>query len=181
MDFILSMLFVLMFISFSMASPNVSSLFCKKIPMPTHSHFIGLDPPTDHSKWNEAIATVCRGELVLLKRVHERVHRYEDIYAPPDKSYRWNHRLADILVHKNLNMTRELINFPEKRAPIVHFGRRRFQNANFTGRCNGSDAYRPDRFINFQGSFPRKFLAIGMMNENWGWLSTNILNRFDGT
>ena len=164
-------------ISRSLASQVFSSLFCTKIPMPNHSHFIGLDPPNDSIKWKEAIETVCRGELVLLRRVHERIHRYEDIYAP-DKSYRWNHHLADLLIHKKSDMMKEINEFPENRTPIVHFGRRQFQNANFTGRCNSSDAYRPDRFINFQGSFPRKFLAIGMMNENWGWLSTNILNRF---
>jgi hypothetical protein len=169
-------MFLMTLISKTMASHNFSSLFCKNIPIPARSHFIGLDPPTDQSKWKEAIEKVCRGDLVLLKRVHERIHRHEDIYAP-DKSYRWNHGLADILIHKKLNMMQEISDFPENRAPIVHFGRRQFQGANLTGRCNSSDAYRPDRFINFKGSFPRKFLAIGMMNENWGWLSTNILNR----
>jgi hypothetical protein len=160
----------------AMKNLSESALFCTKIPLPLQSHFIGLDPPIDQRKWNDAIDTVCRGELVLLKRVHERVQRYEDIYAP-DTSFRWNHHFADILVSNTTEMMTQIDDFVPSRAPVIHFGRRRFKEANFSGPCIRSDPCRPNRFIDFKGSFSRKVIAIGAMNENWGWLSTNILNR----
>jgi hypothetical protein len=170
--------FIFLISSSSDATTNlsISTIFCTQTPMPSRSHFIGLDPPIDQKKWNDAIDTVCRGELVLLKRVHERIRRYEDIYAP-DSSFRWNHHFADILVTNTSEMRAQIDEFEPIRAPVIHFGRRRYKEANFSGACIGTDPCRPHRFIDLKGLFSRKVIAIGGMNENWGWLSTNILNR----
>jgi hypothetical protein len=177
---------VVLIIFFSGANGNIdklhqrnkptSALFCTKIPLPIQSHFIGLDPPIDQRKWNDAIDTVCRGELVLLKRVHERVHRYEDIYAP-DRFFRWNHHFSDIIVQKGDDFSAKLLNFSKDRAPILHLGRRYFEKPNFKGELTDWKGYGPNLFIDFKGSFPRKTILIGAMDENWGWLSTNFLNR----
>jgi hypothetical protein len=70
-----------------------------------------------------------------------------------------------------------LKNFSENRAPILHLGRRHFQRPNFKGDLRDWKAYGPENFIDFKGSFPRKTVVIGAMDENWGWLSTNFLNR----
>jgi hypothetical protein len=170
-------MFLMTLISKTMASHNFSSLFCKNIPIPARSHFIGLDPPTDQSKWKEAIEKVCRGDLVLLKRVHEKIHKYEDIYAP-DRFFRWNHHFSDIIVQKGDNIMKMIRNFTENRAPIVHLGRRHFLRPNFKGDLKDWKAYGPEHFIDYKGSpFPRKTVVIGAMDENWGWLSTNFLNR----
>lgn len=34
-----------------------SKFLCKHIPMPTKSHFTGMDPPTDPIKWAQAIVS----------------------------------------------------------------------------------------------------------------------------
>ena len=154
----------------------LSPFLCHQISLPSKSFFLGLDPPTNQSKWNLALESVCKGELVLLRRVHERIKSPEEIYSP-DRFFRWNHHLADILLYKDVEVNKALQEFTEKRAPIVHFGRRFFQKPNFKGDLTDWKPYGPEKFFDFKGSFKKKFIGIGAMDENWGWLSSNILNR----
>ena len=76
--------------------------------MPTDSFFLGMDAPRNQSKWDEAQSKVCRGELVLLRRVHECIKAYKDIYSP-DRFFRWNHHLADFLMEKKLGNGFQLV------------------------------------------------------------------------
>jgi hypothetical protein len=150
--------------------------FCHKISLPKWSHFLGLSPPSNQTQWDLALESVCRGEFNLLRRVHERIKKAEDIYAP-DRFFRWNHHFADILVAKGQDWVQDINEFKEKRAPILHFGRRYFEKPNFKGELTDWKGYGPENFIDFKGSFPRKTVVMGAMDENWGWLSLNILNR----
>lgn len=136
-----------------------------------------MDAPINQSKWVEAQSKVCKGELVLLRRVHECVKAYKDIYSP-DRFFRWNHHLADFLMEKKFDFYDELSKLPTDRAPIIHFGRRSFQHPNYKGDIVDWKGYGPENFAFWDKKIPRKIVGIGAMDENWGWLSTNFLNRY---
>ena len=76
--------------------------------------------------------------------------------------------------HKNLD---SIANFAPERAPIVSLGWRTFSKGDYDGELKAFDAFSPNEFSHFRGKIPRKFVGIGAMDQNWGWLSTAFLNR----
>lgn len=62
--------------------------------------------------------------------------------------------------------------------PIVHFGTKHFDRPNFEGSMDGFDPWEVRHIVNFNEDIPRKFIGIGCMDSNWGWLSTAYVNRY---
>ena len=144
--------------------------------MPKKSWFAGFDPPNDLIRWNLAQLQAHKGELVLLSKVFNAIKSPFDMLAGDIKFKHW-HRIADIHRSK-ANGWLDDIHFKGPRAPIVHLGYRKFTQSNFEGEEVGFEALGPgDLLQNKKMKLSRKIVAIGSMDENWGWLSTYFLNR----
>ncbi len=67
------------------------------------------------------------------------------------------------------------------KTPIVLFGFRTFDRGVGEGNEVRFEAFGPDQVINAYKhnnyKLPRKIVAIGAMDENWGWASNTITNR----
>jgi hypothetical protein len=152
-----------------------SSYLCKPTAMPHKSHFMGLSAPTDLDRWNVAQDMACNGSLLLLQQVHKAIHSVRDVYQP-DKQFRWTHHIADLFLVNGMGFS-ELNKFVGESAPIVAFGKREFAQPNYKGMMTTWKAFNPKNVGLFDGTIPKPFVGIGAMDENWGWLSTNFLNR----
>lgn len=145
------------------------------IPMPSKSYFAGFDPPNDPLKWNQALLQAARGEQVLLQRVLQVIRSPTDLWEG-DKEFKWLHRMVDYLRSKHDGWLENFDNKP--RAPVVLLGYRKFSHWNHEGSQTGAESMGPNEIIdNKNFKISRKIVAIGNMDENWGWLSTYFLNR----
>lgn len=67
-----------------------------------------------------------------------------------------------------------------RRAPIVSLGKRNFSLPDYNGHVMGWEALGPSAFLKAtsqQSMLRRSVVAVGLIDENWGWLSTYFLNR----
>lgn len=152
-----------------------SSYLCKPVAMPHRSHFMGFGAPNDVVQWNIAQHIVCNGTLVLLQQVHKTIRSVRDIYQP-DKQFRWTHHIADLFLVNGMDFS-ELNKYTGDNAPIVSLGKREFSQPNYKGVQTAWTAFNPKNVGLFNRDIPKAFVGIGAMDENWGWLSTNFLNR----
>lgn len=168
--------------------------------MPEKSHFTGLDPPTDALKWDQAIEDVCSGKLILLQQVlHVVGNRSGDIYSG-GTSHSWSHNLGDKHVingQKIKNIVNDYYNEnggsgsgsgrsstgtvsstvsnsnSNVRAPIIHLGHRMIKEDG----SPGFKEYVSKNICEYNEKVSGKMIVIGCMDSNWGYLSTNMLNR----
>jgi hypothetical protein len=156
-----------------------SKYLCKHIPMPGKSHFTGLEPPSDAIKWGKAIEDACVGRLVLLdKALHATGNRSQDIYRGGTQ-HMWTHDMGDKYATNKVKIGAAVESYYKNdpmataRAPIIHLGHR---NLNRKGDFK---EFASKNLCEFQDNIPGKMVAIGCMDSNWGYLSTNMLNRCD--
>ena len=158
----------------------------ENVAIPSKSYFAGFEAPNDALRWNQALLQAARGEQILLERVLQVIHTPTDLFEN-DKHFRWVHRMADL--HKSA--TKEdgwLTNLGPfmhprhqqrgSRAPIVMLGYRKFEHENHEGPLTGIPSLGPGEIIK-KGTLtvPRKIVAVGNVDENWGWASSYYLNR----
>ena len=148
--------------------------------MPTRSLFAGFGPPDDELRWNHAQYQASEGEQVLLASLLRSVRSPLDLIKG-DKQYRWIHRLSDVQLNKTQGILQSLSSFRHRRAPISILGVRRFEHEDSEGPVLGVGHFPPEYILRIlkekPSSIPRKFVGIGAMDENWGWLSSYFLNR----
>ena len=152
------------------------------IKMPSKSFFSGFNPPNDTAKWKIALLQASRGEQILLGKALNEIRSPLEL-CPGDTTYKWIHRIADIMVSTEASDggLNALKSFRGHRVPIALLGYRRFSHGNFEGSSPGFVGFGPNQVLNsMQFVIPRKFIGIGNMDENWGWLSTYFLNRYVG-
>ena len=86
-----------------------------------------------------------------------------------------HHSLTHSLTH---SLARSLTG---AKTPIVLFGFRTFDRGVGVGNEIRFEAFGPDQVIHAYRhnnyKLPRKIVAIGAMDENWGWASNTITNR----
>lgn len=149
------------------------------LPMPLKSYFQGYEPPSNQEKWNKAIRAARNGDQILLKKVQDIIKSPSDL-IDGDKHFRWIHRMADILVDK-VKGFEQLNDYKGYRIPIVMIGHKVFQYKSFEGDVTGAKTMGIDEVLsNIKKkilTFPKKFIAIGNMDENWGWASSAFINR----
>jgi hypothetical protein len=151
--------------------------------MPKKSYFIGFDPPTDDIRWKQAIKDAASGKQILLKKVNEQIKSFSEI-VDGDINFKWVHRFSDAFIHdfagfKHLNLNATALD--GRVAPITLLGYHTYEYPNFMGRYINYQALSTNKLIEkYQSTWfklPKKIVAVGGMNENWGFLSTHILNR----
>jgi hypothetical protein len=149
------------------------------IPMPSKSSFQGFDAPSDQLKWSRAQQEARQGSQILLRKVQETLKSPSD-YIDGDKHFRWLHRMADIFVDKKKGFE-QLNDYNGYRVPIVMIGHKEFQFKSFEGDVIGAKTMGIDDVLNRINKgllkFPKKFIAVGNMDENWGWASSCFMNR----
>lgn len=156
-----------------------SKLLCKHIPMPSKSHFTGMDAPTDARKWDQAIEDVCAGKLILLNEVLKTTgDNFSDIYSG-GISHMWSHNLGDVHLNGNMKIKDAVRSYYQTRprnarAPIIHLGHR-FKNPE--GKGFGFKEFPSKNLCQYDEDVPGKMVVIGCMDSNWGYLSTNMINR----
>eukprot|EP00607_Mallomonas_marina_P007416 CAMPEP_0182416270 /NCGR_PEP_ID=MMETSP1167-20130531/528_1 /TAXON_ID=2988 /ORGANISM="Mallomonas Sp, Strain CCMP3275" /LENGTH=518 /DNA_ID=CAMNT_0024588887 /DNA_START=129 /DNA_END=1685 /DNA_ORIENTATION=- len=149
------------------------------VKIPKTSFFLGLEPPTNSTKWEIAKLQASRGEQILLQRVLDAIKSPTDLITG-DTHFRWVQRLIDVFVVRDQGAPglAELKNYRGHRAPIACLGRKNFDRPNFEGTYKGYNGFGPDNLLNNRPwVIPRKMVGVGLMDENWGWLSTYIHNR----
>lgn len=173
-------------------SENTSDNDWMSIELPTKSYFMGFDPPSDVKRWEIAKQQARDGKLVLLPKIIEQIPNPQDI-VDGDTAFRWIHRMSDVLLtsekdHEPQKILDEYF-IPaapfaktEKKIPVVLFGYREFENAEtHSGNWRHFHPFTAENTLKLmkEGKFKlkRKVIGIGSMDENWGWLSTHILNR----
>ena len=148
--------------------------------MPSRSHFPGFEPPNDELRWNHAQFQASIGEHVLLASMLRSVKSPHDLIKS-DSKFRWVHRLSDIQLDMKHGKFDGLENIRFSRAPIAKLGYRRFAFMNHEGDEVGWFTFSPNDILELMKkqplNIPRKFVGIGLMDENWGWLSSYFLNR----
>ena len=152
--------------------------------MPLTSHFADFLPPNNSQKWNHAQYLASQGEQVLLARILQHIKSPTEIIKS-DRKFRWVHRLADALLSNKMGGFSKLNSIHEFRAPIAKLGYRQFKYDHFEGEEIGWESFSPQEVFEklakkekeLKHPIPKKFIGIGMMDENWGWLSTYFLNR----
>ena len=149
--------------------------------MPAKSYFSGFDPPRDADRWKLAVQQARSGQQVLLNKVMGTI-RVPGELLTGEKKFRWLHRLTDVFVSRHTGFKEPMKNYTNThRAPIVMMGYNTFDHPNHEGRQINSFSYSAKYVLKHVRSgrerFTRKFVAIGGMDENWGWLSTHFLNR----
>ena len=153
-----------------------SSFFCKHIPMPVKSHFMGMDPPNDPVKWSQAIEDSCSGKLVLLKQLLKQTNNSDEIYEG-GITHMWSHRLGDMHVSNGMSIKSVVKGYYEDngddKAPIVHLGHR----VKKSGGGRGFKEFSTKNLCEYKEKLPGKAVFIGCMDSNWGYLSTNMMNR----
>jgi hypothetical protein len=153
---------------------KMEKLLCQSTKPPSKSYFIGLDPPFDIGKWKKAEKAACGKHPVLLHHVLRKTTQAADIYAP-DNAFRWSHRLVDLELSEDMKMA-DINNVTLDRSPIVLFGRMTFINGT-VGPITSVSHIDPVKASQDASTVRRKYVGIGMMDENWGWLSTSFVNR----
>ena len=104
-----------------------------------------------------------------------------------DIDFRWLHRQADLFIEDitlrtltKFLLQSALIN-TNKNASIVFYGYQDFSESNFKGEPNeyhsGHIEYILNEIKNNQFKLYEKIVLMGGMNENWGFLSSHVLNR----
>ena len=147
--------------------------------MPSRSHFPGFDSPDDELRWNHAQFQASTGEHVLLASMLRSVRSPHDLIKS-DNKFRWFHRLSDVqLDAKGKFDGLDQIRF--SRAPIAKLGYRRFAFRNHEGDEVARFTLNANEVLELKNqqpfNIPRKFVGVGLMDENWGWLSSYFLNR----
>ena len=156
------------------------------IKPPTVSHFMGFDPPTDMKRWEMALLKAINGEQVLLQRALKAIKTPNDIIVV-DERMKW--------IFHNVDFT--LIGGNEKnsppwakdvgpivhaggRAPIVMFGKHTFKDdRRKEGEMTSIETLPPHELYDTPEKLQLKerVVGVGLFNENWGWASTQFLNR----
>ena len=149
------------------------------IPMPKISYYAGFDRPNNETKWKECLLRASRGEQVLLQKVLQIIKSpFQFIHG--DRYFKWIHKLADEYKSKKTGyLDIETFKKNRHRLPISMLGYRNFDRPNFEGKHvhPGEDLSVHDIFREKNFTIPTKIVAIGNMDENWGWLSSYYLNR----
>ena len=180
------------------ASQLAQNKIWSSIPMPSMSYFAGFSAPMDQAKWKVAQLQASNGEPILLKKILTQLSSSEDLFSM-DRSFKWTHKLADALYSKSTGYFKGLdtlkvrdFNFTHNstemltltnRAPIILLGRRKYPKPDFEGHSDAWETLNPNEILdlgrkrNSPYKFPRKVVAMGLFDENWGWLSTYFLNR----
>jgi len=150
------------------------------IEMPLQSHFAGFEPPSDEARWSKARQLAAAGRQVLLSRLLRTIHSPGDLLSG-DKKFKWVQRLTDVFVSRETGFETPLRNYTGYRAPIVMIGYKLFDRKHHEGNEIKTMSYHPRHLLSAlrkgQERFPRKFVAIGNMDENWSWCGTAITNR----
>ena len=162
------------------------------IKLPEKSYFMGFAPPTDAKKWEIAKQQARDGKLVLLPKIIEQIPNPQDI-VDGDTAFRWIHRMGDVFLttEKNNDPQKVLDEYfipvapfakSEKKIPVVLFGYREFENKQtHSGNWIHFHPFTAENTLNYMRDgklkLNRKIIGVGSMDENWGWLSTHILNR----
>jgi len=165
------------------------------IPMPSKSYFAGFSEPTNTSKWEIAKVQASKGDQILLRKILTDLVTMDDLFSV-DKGFRWIHKIADAHYSKNSGYFKgleSLVLHDQKhsqnesspvsnRAPIILLGKRFFPRPNYKGYPESWETLNPHEVLSLSQKgkpyrFPRKVVAIGLFDENWGWLSTYFLNR----
>ena len=150
------------------------------IGMPRLSYFAGFDAPNDAARWSRAVEQAQSGKQILLQKVLTTIRCPGDLLTG-EKKFKWIHRIADVFVNRDSGFAEPLKNFTGYRAPITMIGYKLFDRKNWEGSELRSYTYIPKVLLQNlkkgKERFPRKFVAIGNPDENWGWLSTHFLNR----
>ena len=153
--------------------------FWRDILMPLNSYFSGFEPPTDQHKWSKSLKFAQAGSQVLAEKM------LKDIKAPTeflsgDVNFKPLHKLVDLFIDKHKGVD-EVNNYIGARSPITLIGYQTFEHEYHDGARKESFSF-PAHELSQQLSenkvkFTRKFVGVGNMDENWGYLSTHILNR----
>ena len=148
-------------------------------------------------KWRYALALAASGRLVLLEKVRKVIPGPASI-IDGDKKFKWTHKIGDVFLKNNFDQLNEykgstltphsltylLTHSLGTKTPIVLFGYRTFDRGVGEGMDIKFEAFGPDQVVgaykNNKYKLPRKIVAIGAMDENWGWASTTITNRTAG-
>ncbi len=151
------------------------------IEPPAKSYFAGFDPPNDKIRWKKACKDGRDGNQVLLRKVLEQIVYPGEILSG-DIHFGWLHRMGDAFVSEKKKFEDELkYDVSGVRAAITLLGYTDFPHSGYEGNAGTFYGLGPTavvRAIKEKGiKFPKKIVGIGHMNENWGWLSTHILNR----
>ena len=91
----------------------------------------------------------------------------------------WTHRLGDIHIKNGISIPQAAKDYyankeyKTTRAPIVHLGHR-FKKASGG---DGFKEYSSKNLCEYKEKIPGKVVVIGCMDSNWGYLSTNMMNR----
>ena len=151
-----------------------------EVPMPEKSYFAGFQPPDNALKWRKAQLDAMSGRNILLDEVLKVIKCPGDILTG-EKKFKWIHRIADVFVDKKTGFEKAINNYTGYRAPVVSIGYKSFDRREFEGYEQFTRTVFPEEVLRQMQSnrvkFPRKFIAVGLMDENWGWLSTHFLNR----
>lgn len=176
------------------------SIKWESITIPQSSYFAGFDPPSDVAKWNQAREQATKGELVLLLKFLDVIRNPVDLIER-EKHFKWIHNLCDFYKSKASRWT-ELTNVNRRKAAIVSLGYRNFsdrggyfsviskvllaahQMITFVLATKSivddySSLNPAEIIVKIKTGFrlPIPVVAIGYMDENWGWASTYTLNR----
>ena len=160
------------------------------ITLPSKSLFFGFPPPDSARRWALAVESARSGEQILLKRALQVVKVPNDLLQGEIK-FNSFHRLADVLIHRKppeeggaAAWDGFFSNFSSKRAPIVMIGYTGFSSPdNFEGEEVKVWNYRTKEFLRdlvvgrLKLEKKRKFVAIGQLEQNWGFASSHFLNR----
>ncbi len=152
--------------------------------MPKVSHFMGFEAPTDEVRWNQALMKASRGEQVLLERVL-RVLKNPNMFfqVSPEMNWIFHNQDAKEEGGANVNMwgkkVPSRINHGGGRAPIVMLGNHKFEKRYYEGGLTSIITLGPEEVVKTpeKWGFKDKIVALGLPNENWGWASTQFLNR----
>lgn len=145
------------------------------IHMPARSFFAGFDAPSDPLRWNQALMQASRGEQVLLSRVLRTIQSPFDLWKG-DIYFKWIHRISQHHVSHIKDLPRQNNGVG---ASVVMLGYTTFEKSNHEGEPNGGVDLTMGSLLRSDPpfKFPSKTVAIGRMNENFGYLSTYFLNR----
>jgi len=154
--------------------------YWEDVPMPMKSYFAGFEAPDDEVKWRKAVLQAQSGKQVLLEAVLKIIKCPGDLLSG-EKKFKWIHRMVDVFVSRKTGFEEPMKNFTGYRAPITMLGFKTFDRKDWEGSETKTFSYGPDDLIAHLQSgklrIPRRFVGVGNMDENWGWISTHFLNR----
>lgn len=145
------------------------------IPIPSKSYFRGFNSSFSSEKWEAARVSAMNGEPLLLKKILNHILSPLDLISHgikfKDVARMMDFRLCDDLGFEPLK------NFHGRRAPLSMFGFKDFSHSNFEGDEVKFSSLSPNTVVSKQLKIPQRIVGVGLMDENWGWLSTHFLNR----